>query len=125
MSEEAKKKWNWKKGLWWRVPLGITGLLLLLDSVDDAGIETATELPLCDSSKAEKLVKKTIANSPYAAAANYKILAFQIHKELLANEVWRQCAAGILTNAGPAEIIYSFTWVDKEKGTYYTQTQLR
>ena len=125
MGQEAtKEKKSWKKGWWWKLPVGLIGAVFLIDAVGSAGGGViATELPACDSATAEKMVKGAVKNNPMSAIVKLEILAFQSHEEVRADKSVRQCASDVLTNAGATRIAYDFKWVDKAKGTYYVQVR--
>lgn len=106
---------RWYQSLWFRLTVGLVGLLLLLDSLSGG----SGKLPTCESQNAENMVKGAIKNGPLSKVLNIEVLALKDVETKSSSEDKVECVATALTNAGDTKFNYTFTWVRKEKGEYY------
>lgn len=114
----SKPKKRWTKGLWWRIPVCLIGLITLLSAIAGAGGSKSAALPTCDSSIADGMVKNAIKNGPLSKILNVEILALKDTVTKSATEEKVECHATGLTNAGETKFNFSFQWVNKDKGQY-------
>lgn len=112
-----KPKKPWYKGLWWKIPLFLVGLLGLMNAISSAG-PSVKHLPKCDAREAEEMVKDAVKNGPMSKILNLEVLALKNVSTKSSTDEKIVCLATGITNAGDAKLIYDFEWINKERGQY-------
>ena len=92
------------KGLMWKIPLIVVGVLLLISSA----MTLTGDFPTCDSSDAEEALKNAFEQNASSNVTTLKYLGFKDVKEVSFDDdkKERRCHATALLNSGSETIVY-------------------
>lgn len=77
-----------------------------------------SELPKCESSTAQQMVKDAVKNGPLSRLLNLEILALKNIATRSASEDKVVCTAFGISNGDDIHLAYTFEWLDKAKGEF-------
>jgi hypothetical protein len=125
VAEQPKplKKKSSKWHLLWKIPLGLAGAFVGITMLGVFSSGDSTALPKCDSAQAEQMVQDAIREGPLSKILNVQILALKEQKVVSSSDDKLVCHAKGLTNAGSTAFIYTFSWINKDKGTFFVEVK--
>lgn len=98
ISDGDKKKLN-TKGLYWKIPVIILGLIAVARSA--LNVNEHDNLPSCDSRRVERTIKKNFGNIPAAKMLEVNAIdVFDFEEESFERDKHRTCLATVMTSQG-------------------------
>jgi len=121
--EKPKKKKLNLKGLWWKIPLVIIGLIGMINAMSN--VNSREGLPKCGSSNAKDTLSQAFDNSQFAKNMNLNAIEITGSKELNGStKKQRNCTANITLNNSKT-VSALFKLMARDNGNYMLEFEIQ